>query len=64
MHSKQPQDGNGCVSRLLASLPLIHAGYPFINVRKHKWEEYTSGSTGLYHVKPLRPIVYDDGNRP
>jgi hypothetical protein len=24
----------------------------------------TSGSTGLYHVKPLRPIVYDDGNRP
>ena len=39
MHRK-PQDGNGRVSRLLASLPLIHAGYPFINVRVHKREEY------------------------
>ena len=28
------------ISRLLASLPLIHAGYPFINVRAHKWEEH------------------------
>ncbi|KIM76939.1 hypothetical protein PILCRDRAFT_635807 [Piloderma croceum F 1598] len=33
-------DGNGRVSRLLASLPLIRAGYPFINVRVHKREEY------------------------
>ena len=40
MHRKQSQDGNGRVPRLLASLPLIHAGYPFINVRAHKREEY------------------------
>jgi fido (protein-threonine AMPylation protein) len=40
MHRELPQDGNGRVSRLLASLPLIHAGYPPINVRLHKQEEY------------------------
>ncbi|KIL62556.1 hypothetical protein M378DRAFT_755608 [Amanita muscaria Koide BX008] len=33
-------DGNGRVARLLASLPLIQAGYPPINVRVHKREEY------------------------
>jgi len=40
MHWKQPQDGNGRVSRLLASVPLVRAGYPFINIRAHKREEY------------------------
>ncbi|KAM6501952.1 Fido domain containing protein [Amanita muscaria] len=33
-------DGNGRVARLLASLPLIQAGYPPINVPVHKREEY------------------------
>ena len=43
MHRK-PQDGNGRVSHLLASLPLIHASYPFINVHAHEWEN----TCGLY----------------
>jgi len=34
------QDGNGRLSRLLASIPLIRAGYPFINIRPHMRVEY------------------------
>ena len=37
---KRPQDGNGRVTRLLASLPLIRAGFPFINIRENRRDEY------------------------
>lgn len=51
MHRKQPQDGNGRVARLLASLPLVRAGYPFINVRAHKREEYLQTLRTVSHCR-------------
>lgn len=50
-------DGNGRVSRLLASLPLIHAGYPFINVRAHKREEYLQAIFKAQATGDLQPLM-------
>jgi len=55
-------DGNDRVSRLLASLPLIHAGYPFINVRVHKRKQVllTVQTTPLMNV--LASLMLDSIN--
>jgi len=50
-------DGNGRVSRLLASVPLIRAGYPFINVRAHKREEYLQALFTAQTTADLQPLM-------
>ncbi|KAF5376925.1 hypothetical protein D9615_007335 [Tricholomella constricta] len=50
-------DGNGRVSRLLASLPLIHAGYPFINVRVHYREAYLQALYKAQTTPDLQPLM-------
>jgi len=49
-----PGDGNGRVSRLLASLPLIRACYPFVNIRLKMRVEY------LQALNPASYIVKSD----
>jgi len=48
---------NGRVSRLLASLPLICVGYPFINVRVHKREEYLQALCTAQTTADLQPLM-------
>ena len=45
------QDGNGRVSRLLASIPLIRAGYPPINIRLHIRAEYLQALNTASHCE-------------
>jgi Fic family protein len=47
-------DGNGRVSRLIASLPLLGAGFPPIMVKSERKSEYY---TALREVRPLSSLT-------
>lgn len=50
-------DGNGRVARIIASIPLIKAGLPFINIRQKLREDYLQAVFTAQSKKDLQPLA-------
>ena len=49
-HPVLSRDGNGRTSRLIASIPLVMAGYPPININLRLQQEYYTAIRRVFHI--------------